>query len=50
MMTGELMSSGFDVVNVPFARKLEFNEAPDVLFSRDDATGLLRFLSTCVLN
>ena len=49
MMTGELMSSGFEVVSVPFARKLEFNEALDVLFSRDDATDLLRFLSTCVL-
>lgn len=50
MMTGELMSSGFDVVSVPFARKLEFNEALDVLFSKDDATDLLRFLSTCVLD
>lgn len=50
MMTGELMSSGFEVVSVPFARKLEFNEALDVLFSRDDATDLLRFLSTCVLD
>ncbi len=50
MMTGELMSSGFEFVSVPFARKLEFNEALDVLFSRDDATDLLRFLSTCVLD
>jgi len=50
MMTGELMSSGFEVVSVPFARKLEFNEALDVLFSRDDATDLLRYLSTCVLD
>jgi Fic family protein len=49
MMTGELMSSGFDVVSVPFARKLEFNQALDVLFSDDDATDLLRFLGTCVL-
>jgi Fic family protein len=50
MMTGEMMSSGFEVVSVPFARKLEFNEALDVLFSRDDATNLLRFLGTCVLD
>ncbi|MHB1252507.1 MAG: Fic family protein [Acidimicrobiales bacterium] len=49
MMTGELMSSGFEVVSVPFARKLEFNEALDALFSRDDATDLLRFLATCTL-
>jgi hypothetical protein len=50
MMTGELMSSGFDVVSVPFARKLEFNESLDVLFSRDDATDLLQFLGTCALD
>jgi Fic family protein len=50
MMTGALMSSGFDVVSVPVSRKLEFNDALDVLFSRDDATDLLRFLGTCVLD
>lgn len=49
MMTGTLMTSGFDVISVPFARKLEFNEALDVLFKDDDATELLRFLGTCVL-
>jgi hypothetical protein len=43
------MTSGFDVVSVPVARKLEFNQALDVLFSDDDATELLRFLGTCVL-
>jgi hypothetical protein len=49
MMTGELMSSGYDLVSVPFSRRLEFNNALDVLFDRDDATELLRFLSTCIL-
>ena len=49
MMTGELMTQGFDVISVPVARKLEFNQALDVLFSDDDATELLRFLGTCVL-
>jgi hypothetical protein len=29
--------------------KLEFNNALDVLFDQDDATELLRFLSTCTL-
>ena len=38
-----------DLVSVPFSRKLEFNNALDVLFDRDDATELLRFLSTCTL-
>jgi Fic family protein len=49
MMTGELMSDGYEIVSVPFGRKLEFNSALDVLFDRDDATELLRFLSTCIL-
>jgi hypothetical protein len=49
MMAGELMSSGYDLVSVPYSRKLEFNNALDVLFDRDDATELLRFLSTCIL-
>jgi hypothetical protein len=30
-------------------RKLEFNNALDVLFDQDDATELLRFLSTWTL-
>jgi hypothetical protein len=49
MMAGELMSSGYDLVSVPYSRKLEFNNALDVLFDRDDATELLRFLGTCTL-
>lgn len=49
MMVGELMSNGYDLVSVPYSRKLEFNNALDVLFDRDDATELLRFLSTCTL-
>ena len=49
MMTGELMSGGYDIVSVPYSRRLEFNNALDVLFDRDDATELLRFLSTCTL-
>jgi hypothetical protein len=49
MMTGELMSSGYDLVSVPYSRRLEFNNALDVLFDRDDGTELLRFLSTCTL-
>ena len=49
MMVGELMSNGYDLVSVPYSRKLEFNNALDVLFDRDDATELLRFLGTCTL-
>jgi hypothetical protein len=49
MMTGELMSGGYDLVSVPYSRRLEFNNALDVLFDRDEATELLRFLTTCTL-
>ena len=49
MMTGELMSSGYDLVSVPYSRRLEYNNALDILFDRDDATELLRFLTTCTL-
>lgn len=49
MMVGELMSGDYDLVSVPYSRRLEFNNALDILFDRDDATELLRFLSTCTL-
>jgi hypothetical protein len=49
MMTGELMSSGYDLVSVPYSRRLEYNNALDILFDRNDATELLRFLTTCTL-
>lgn len=49
MMTGALMAGGYDLVSIPFARKLELNNALDTMFSTDDATELLRFLTTCTL-
>ncbi|MBO0879912.1 MAG: hypothetical protein J2P17_05995 [Mycobacterium sp.] len=49
MMTGELMSGGYDVVSIPYSRRLEFNNALDTLFEYDNATQLLRFLATCTL-
>jgi Fic family protein len=47
MMSGTLLSHGFDAVNVTYARRLEFNEALDAMFTTDDATALLRFFGTC---
>lgn len=47
MMTGELLSHGYDAVDVPFARKLEFNVALDTLFAEADGTHLMTFLATC---
>ncbi|UVO13668.1 hypothetical protein NM962_06125 [Mycobacterium sp. SVM_VP21] len=49
MMTGELMSNGYDLISIPFARRLELNDELDALFSTDEATGLLRFLATCTV-
>ncbi|SKA81989.1 hypothetical protein SAMN06295879_0413 [Agreia bicolorata] len=49
MMTGELMAHGHDPVNVPHARRLEYNVALDHLFSTDDATPLMRFTASCAL-
>jgi|SRR5579859_4213845 len=49
MTAGELMSCGYDIVSVPYSRRLKFNNALDILFDRDDATELLQFLSTCTL-
>jgi len=49
MMTGELMSSEYDIVSVAYNRRLEYNNALDALFEKDDATDLLRFLGTCTL-
>lgn len=49
MMTGELMAGGYDLISIPFARRLELNNALDVMFSTDDATELLRFLTTCTV-
>ncbi len=49
MTTGELMSSGFDIVSVPCNRLLEHDIALDALFESDDARDLLRFLGTCTL-
>lgn len=49
MMTGELMTHGYDSVNVPHARRLEYNIALDELFTTDDATPLMRFTASCGL-
>lgn len=47
MMTGLLMSEGYDAVSIPFVRQFEFNQALDVLFTRDDATPLMAFVADC---
>ena len=47
MMAGELMAHGFDAVNIPNSRRLEFNVALDELFQTEDATQLMAFTVFC---
>lgn len=49
MMTGTLIQSGFEPVNIPYARQEEFNVALDELFRTDDGTRLIDFLTTCTM-
>lgn len=45
---GQLMSCGYTALNIPKARRLEFNLALDELFRSDDATTLMDFLYDCL--
>ncbi|MEU4453188.1 hypothetical protein AB0F44_17770 [Nocardioides sp. NPDC023903] len=47
MMTGILISNGFDAITVPGARRLELDHALDTLVTTDDATELMAFLVDC---
>ncbi|AKK03732.1 Fic family protein [Corynebacterium epidermidicanis] len=47
MMAGELLAHGYDAINVPYARALEFHMALDELFTTDDATEMMLFLGSC---
>jgi len=49
MMTGALVQSGFEPINIPYARQEEFNVALDELFRTDDGTRLISFLTTCTM-
>lgn len=50
MMTGILLTAGYDAINIPHARRLEYNLALDELFTTDDATALLAFIASCAHN
>lgn len=47
MMAGMLISEGFEAINIPYARILEFNLALDDMFASDNATRLMQFLADC---
>ncbi|CAN5166522.1 hypothetical protein BH09ACT6_BH09ACT6_25150 [soil metagenome] len=47
MMTGHLMSHGFDAISISARRRLEFNEKLREMFDTGDATSLARFIVDC---
>lgn len=49
MMTGILISNGFDAITVPGVRRLELDHALDTLVTTDDATELMSFLVDCAV-
>lgn len=49
MMTGALIQSGFEPINIPYARQEEFNVALDELFRTNNGTRLISFLTTCTM-
>lgn len=48
MASGMLMFARHSALNIPNARRLEFNIALDELLSTDDATALMDFLYDCL--
>ena len=49
MMNGILLSAGYDAINIPFKRQLEFNEKMVRFYDTSDGTEMLEFLASCSL-
>ena len=50
MMNGILLSSGYDVINIPAKKKLEFNEKMIRFYDDHDGSEMIRFLVSCSLD
>lgn len=50
MMNGILLSAGYDAINIPAKRQLEFNEKMVRFYDSRDGTEMLEFLATCSLD
>ena len=50
MMNGMLLSQGYDVINIPAAKKLEFNQKMIRFYDGLDATEMVDFLVHCSLD
>lgn len=47
MMTGHLMTYGYDAISISATRRLEFNEKLSTMFDTGDATEMMRFIVDC---
>ncbi len=50
MMSGVLLSSGYDAINIPAKRQLEFNEKMVRFYDTGDGTEMMEFLASCSLD
>ena len=50
MMNGALLSAGYDVMNIPAKRQLEFNEKMVRFYDSKDGTEMMAFLASCSLD
>ncbi len=47
MASGILLENGYDAINIPFERRLEYNKCLDVLFTTNNATPIMAFVASC---
>ncbi len=50
IMNGVLLSAGYDAINIPAKRKLEFNEKMVRFYDSKDGTEMMEFLISCSLD
>ena len=50
MMNGILLSSGFDIINIPAKKRLEFNEKMLRFYDSHDGSEMISFLASCSLD
>lgn len=50
MMNGWLLAHGYDVINIPAAKKLEFNQKMIRFYDRLDGTEMIDFMARCSLD
>ncbi|MBU1614740.1 Fic family protein [bacterium] len=50
MMNGILLSSGYDVINIPAKKKLEFNQKMTEFYNDRDGSPMMAFLAGCSLD